>query len=270
MPAPVLVKEIPTQAVNEGASFGPLNLRDYFQAPEGSLSFQLANPLPPGLIFTAEGILSGIPETDTQGDYEIIVRAKTADGEVETRFALIIEPNLNTQAGAYADQLKTRIWEALGKNMPLPQLEDIYKRPISILDVYYILERWAPLTIWNAFDLEPAGPKSLINLPGASPHYLIYDRGSCLTATPKELFSHERTLADSIATAKAMGREVYKRSWTIEFAGFEKMVRAAWVEIKREGDLKGKPLEVLYFKPTPQDERIYQNEARALKSSSIR
>ena len=105
----------------------------------------------------------------------------------------------------------------------------------------------------------------MLTLEGTSPHYNVYDRGSCLVACPKDLFSHVRTIDDGLQTARAMAREVYKRDWTIELAGLDKMSRAAWVEIQHLGDLNGKRLEVINFIPTPDDVKVYS--AQALEKS---
>src|SRR6202044_861685 len=119
------------------------------------------------------------------------------------------------------------------------------------------------LAIWDVYNLESAGDKIPLSLPGVSPYYQIYDRGSCLVGAPKDLFSHQRTLADALQTAKVMATEVYKRGWTIEFAGFNKMVRAAWIELQILGDRQGKQLEILHYTPSAADINVYTAESKA-------
>jgi hypothetical protein len=60
-----------------------------------------------------------------------------------------------------------------------------------------------------------------------------------------------------------MSREAYKRGWTVELTGFNKMVRASWVEIQILVHKYGKPLEVLHYEPTEADQKLYQAEEQA-------
>ncbi len=275
MPAPIIVKSIPAQVVNEQAAYGPFNLKDFIQSPAGSSPprFQAelggGQPLPRGLICTTDGIITGIPAKGTAGNYEIILTAENEAGSIQARFVLTIKPSLITSAAEYADRSKAEVWEALEKNLPIPDLSELYGRPITTADIYYLLERWASLTIWDAFNLDAAGEKHLLHLEGASPHYNVYDRGSCLVTTPKDLFSQERTLVDALQTARAMAREVYKRGWVIEFAGFEKMIRAAWVELQLIGDKYDKHLEILHFDPTFKEMRIYRDTRGTMSSFKL-
>jgi hypothetical protein len=268
MQAPVIVKTIPAQVINEGSAFGPVDLKQFIQSPDGApLHFNAAladgGGLPQGMICTDDGLLTGIPAKATQGNYEVVIIAQNEAGRVETKFLMVIKPVATGSPNAYADQLKAQVWEALEQNLPVPDLSELYGRPITMLDVYYLLERWAALTIWDAFNLDPAGEKKLLTLEGASPHYRVYDRGSCLVASPKDLFSEERTLADALMTAQAMAREVYRRGWTIEMAGFEKMVRAVWVEVQLLGERFGKSLEILHYDPSFTDIRLYREASKA-------
>lgn len=240
MAAPIIIKSIPPQIVNEMAAYGPFDLTEYIQAVDeaSALTFraELANgaALPQGMICTEDGLLTGIPAKGTNANLEIKITASNAAGSVETTFPFTIKPGF----GAFADQ------------------------PITVDDVYYLLERWATLTIWDALNLEPPSEKHLLQLEGASAHYNVYDRGSCLVANPKDLFSEERTTEDALQTARAMAREVYQRGWIIEFAGFDKMQRAAWVEIQHLEDVHGRKLEILHYDPTFKELRIYNEEAR--------
>jgi hypothetical protein len=161
----------------------------------------------------------------------------------------------------YLTELKKQVWEALGTNQATP-MQDPMTRDISPTEIYYLLQRWASLAIWDVYNLEPAGDKTLLTLPGASPHYEIFDRGSCLVGAPKDLFSYKRNLEDGLMTARAMADEVYKRGWTVEFAGFNKLVRAAWVELQVNGSKSGKFLEVLHFTPSASDMKLAQDQAQ--------
>lgn len=269
MAAPVIIKQIPNQGVNERAAFGPFDLKEYIQVPEGSelfFSAELADGsmLPRGMICTMDGIVTGIPAKDTQGNYEIVIEAENEEGSVQAKFVLAIMPAIvNKNSQAYIDDLKNQIWLALENNQQAPELADLIDRAITPLDVYYLLERWGTLTIYDAFNLEPPGEKKLIVLEGASPHYLTYDRGSCLVAVPKELFSHERTLADGIATCAALAREAYKRNWTVELVGFEKYTRAAWIEIQHQSQKNNRKMEVLNYEPTTNDMKLQYMQAQA-------
>lgn len=267
MPAPILATPIPAQVINERAAYGPFDLKQFIQSAEGNsaprFTAQLSDgqALPKGMICTSDGIVTGIPAENTQGTYEVIITAENDAGPLQATFVLTIKPSLATSAGEYSDELKKQIWEALEKNLPIPDLKELYNRPITPLEIYYFLERWGVLKIWDAFNLDPPGPPVLLTLEGASKHYNVYDRGSCLVVVPKDLFSYERTLADGLQTASVAAREIFKRNWTIELMGFEKMVRAAWVEINHLGDQYGKQLEIINFNPTPRDIKIYMDES---------
>lgn len=267
MAAPVLLKPIPAQIVNEQAAFGPFDLKEFIPASPGfKLQFRSelrsGEALPRGMICTEDGILTGIPAKGTANNYEIKVTAQNEEGFIEVYFDFTIKPTFADTGNEYIDQLKAQVWQALEQKLPLPDIGSLYEGPISVLDVYYLLERWATLTIWDALNLDPMGEKVPLLLEGASKHYHIYDRGSAIVATPKDLFSHERTLEDALQTARAMAREVYKRGWIIEFAGFEKMERAAWVEIQHLEDKFGKKLEILHYDPSFKELRIYTEEAK--------
>lgn len=275
MHAPVLIKPIPAQVINEGAAYGPFDLKSFIQVPEGgeAARFQAevsdGRALPKGMICTTDGILTGIPAKDSQGNYEVMVTAENAVGSIQSKFILTIKPSLITTGGDYFDKLKSQIWEALEQNLPIPDLGELYERPITALDIYYLLERWGTLTIWNAFDLNPPSDKKLLTLEGASKHYNVYDRGSSIVMCPKDLYSHERTIEDGLQTARAVAREIYNRGWTVEMAGFDKLTRAAWVEIQHLADKYGKPLEVINFNPSQHDLKLYSFEAENLRMKGL-
>lgn len=271
MAAPVVVKPISAQVVNERAAYGPFNLRDYIQVAEGSQAARFhaelkdGKSLPAGMICTADGILTGIPAKETSGVYEVVITAENDDGSIQTTLVLTIKPGMTTKDTGYIDELKAQVWEAMDLKLPIPDLEELNNRPITKADIYYLLERWAMLKIWDAYNLEPPGALRPLTLEGASPRYQVYDCGSCLVTVPKKLFSHEHTLEDGLQTARAMAREVYRRQWAVELVGFEKLTRAAWVEVQHLGDKAGKRLEVINFSPSLEDVRLYNTEALHLR-----
>jgi hypothetical protein len=56
-----------------------------------------------------------------------------------------------------------------------------------------------------------------------------------------------------------MIREIQKRGWNIQLAGYDKMVTAAWVEANRLNTLKqGHEIRVDYYEPTIADQNILQ------------
>ncbi len=277
MDQPTLIKPIPAQIVNEGANFGPLYLADFIGSPDsvsGKVRFQAelstGRPLPMGLICTSDGILQGIPAIKTQGSYEILVVAENDVGATfTTQFALTIRPSLVTDANELFGGFKTKIWEALINNLPVPDMGDLLNRPISPAELFYLLQRFAVLTIWDVYNLEMPSEKKLLTLPGMSEHYVIYDRGSCIVGAPKDLFSYERTLEDALQTSRVMAREVYQRDWTVELSGFNKMIRSAWVEMQILGDKNGKHLDILRYEPTASDQKIYLEKSKGLGAAGM-
>lgn len=266
MAAPVVIKPIPAQIINELAAYGPFNLKDYINTPDGSpIRFSAAlksgSGLPKGMICTQDGILTGIPGKGTEGNHEFVITAENAEGKVATTLVFAIKPSLGTEGVSYIDKIKAQVWDALENNLPVPDLSEMLEREITPLEIYYLLERWGILTIWDVFNLEPPGAKVSIELEGASPHYYVYDRGSCLIATPKDLYSHERTINDGMQTAKALAREAYQRNWTIELVGIDRLRRAAWIELQHLGDQHGKRLEILNYKPSTDDLKLYATQA---------
>jgi len=266
MAAPVVMQSIPAQITNEQAAYGPFDLKGFIRA-DAPLNFKAelisGEALPKGLICTEDGLLTGIPAKGTQGAYEIKITAQNNEGAVEIDLAFTIKPNFATaNNNEYIDQLKAQVWRALEDKLPVPDLGNLTNAPVTLADVYHLLECWATLTIWDALNLEPLGEAKLLTLEGASPHYNVYDRGSALVASPKDLFSHARTLEDALQTARAMAREVYKRGWVLEFAGFEKMESAAWIELQHLENLYGKKVEILHYNPSFQDLRIYSEESK--------
>lgn len=274
MTQPTLIKPIPSQVVNEHGTFGPFDLKPFINYEEGSplvfsAELKTGQALPKGMICTADGIVTGIPAENTQGFYEVVVTASNESGSLEVEFNFTIKPNMAGGSPDYFDKLKAQVWEALDQKLPIPDLSELYDRPITAVEVYYLLERFGLIKIWDAFNLDSPGEKVLLELEGASKHYNVYDRGSCLVAAPKELFSHERTLEDGLQTARAMAREVYNRGWTVELVGFHKLTRAAWVEIERLGEVYAKPLEVINYHPTPDDYKLVQTSLNRMQTPGM-
>jgi hypothetical protein len=277
MEAPVLIKPIPQQAVNERAAYGPLDLTEYISAPnagedteEGEASevhFEAdieGMGLPQGMICTYDGIFTGIPAKGTAGTYEVNIEASNKAGSIKVTFNLVITPAIpEKDTQDYIDALKQEVWAAIENDQPIPELSELLGRDVTPLEVYYLLERWATLTIFDAYNLDAPGEKKEIHLQGVSPHFVTYDRGSCLVAAPKDLYSHERTLADAIQTAQVLAREAVRRDWVVELVGFSKLTRAAWVEIQHLGEAMNKKIDVLNFEPTTRDIKLYQESSQA-------
>jgi hypothetical protein len=259
--APVQIKTIPQLITHVGAVLGPVDLKLLIQSPT-KMRFSAAqvdgSAFPDGLICTGNGLISGIAGANTEGNYDIVITIQNDTEEplvIQTR--LIVKERLSAEDPFFLNDLKSQIWQALGENLPIPEMNEFVNRPITPVEIYYLLQRYAVLTIWDVYNLEQPGDKIVLNLEGLNPHYHIYDRGSCLVAAPKDLFSHERTMADALDVSRTLAKEVYKRGWTIEFAGFNKMVRAAWVELQHLGDKHGKKLEILHYIVSPEDMRVY-------------
>ena len=147
-------------------------------------------------------------------------------GSVSFAFTIEVYEAISTDDIA---QLHEDAWVSLNKGGDLPEsLQAILERPISKEDVYYLLERYATFTLWNADDLRLADGGKQINVKDVSDKFNVYDFEVCLVAAPKSLFDHSRTLTDAVKTAEAMTREVHKRQWNVEFGGFDRM--RCWIK----------------------------------------
>jgi hypothetical protein len=267
---PVMSKPVPPIITHVGASLGPIDLKELIKPAQGNggairFSGELADgrALPDGIICTGNGLIAGIPAERTEGNYDLLITAVQGEGTpLVIEVKLTIKERLTIDDPFFFNSLKSQVWKALGDNLPIPEMGDLLNRPITAVEIYYLLQRFAVLTIWDVYNLEEPGVKTLLSLDGTNKHYHIYDRGSCLVAAPKDLFSHERTVADALDVSRTLAREVYKRGWTIEFAGFNKMVRAAWVELQHLGDRHGKKIEILHFVPSNEDRRAYTKQAQ--------
>lgn len=142
-------------------------------------------------------------------------------------------------------------------------------RPVNKADVYYLLQLFFPLKVWNAFDFSKPKSYTEIQIPGQSPHFRIVDGGSCFIMHPRELFSHERTQLDGIQTAKALASFIHSKMWTVEMAGFEKGQRAFWVQWQHNNIQKDAEYEILRYNPKKQDLDVYHNEAEAIFNGTL-
>lgn len=266
--------------VSEDTSIGLL----YTVETEGGL-------LPFALDYTITGVIYGQcrPPALERSPYKVNVIVSNGSGELTTQFELEILPALRPEdewsldtsfedefeesiqleeeeERALLDELdetsekenqflaeKREIWEAIIQGDTIPELKELMERPISHQEIYYLLSRISYFVIWNANDAAPAGELHALQLKGASEMFHVYDRGSCIVATPKQLFDHNRTLKHGVQTAQAMANEVFERGWRVEFGGFDKMVRAAWVEFELLSQKYGKPVSYSYFQPSSQD-----------------
>lgn len=269
---PVLLNHIPLQRVTEQSTWGPIYLTDFIHSPEesGKCHFfaELTNSqaLPEGVMCTSDGILTGIPAKQTAGHYDIQITVKNdADTPLLIPVTLIIREALTSDTINQLTALKNQVWEAIGDNVTIPELEALFDRPITDIEIAYLLERFATLTIWDVYNLDPPNDEKItLNLKGMSEHYIIYDRGSCLVAAPKELFSHARSLEDALKTARAMAGEAFNRGWTLELTGFPKLARAAWVELQVLSAQTQKSVDILRYTPTGEDYLLYEQQAKRL------
>src|SRR5665811_1280132 len=100
MAAPILIKPVPAQIVNEQAAYGPFDLKEFIQTPDKKLNLRFqggladGGALPKGMICTEDGILTGIPAKGTQGNYEIKVTVQNDDGAEEAKFLFTIKPSI--------------------------------------------------------------------------------------------------------------------------------------------------------------------------------
>ena len=267
---PILVKEIPVQVVHEGGLLS-LNFNEFIESPDaasGVVRFfaELSDgrALPQGVICTTDGLLSGIPANDTQGTYEVMIVAENESGIPSTaQFQLVIKPRIEMEeVNRYYTNLKNQVWGALEEGLPPPELAQLLNRPLTHDDIYYLMMRFATLKIWDVFNLEPPTAPKLLDIEGVSKHFNVYDRGSYIVGVPKDLFSYERTLEDALQTAKAMAREVYRRSWTVELTGLSKMARASWVEFQLLMEKHGKRIEIINYIPTSKDKFLFEYEIK--------
>jgi hypothetical protein len=266
----LLLKQLVTEiGVNENSSLAALDLKDYIENPTAeSIQFtaELADggELPAGIECSADGVLSGTPKSGTAKEepYKITIVAYN-NGVLP----LVIKIKLSIHKAAVEgseerptlDRLEefTDYWDKIAKGLPLPDIESLLTNEVRPLDIYHLLGRFATLIIWNADDLTPAEDGEIINLADASSLFNVYDFKSSLVAAPKDLYDTKRGLMDAVLTAQAMIREIKKRKWNIELAGYDKMVSAAWIETQKLNELgEGHEIEVRNYEPSDLDEDV--------------
>lgn len=271
---PILINPIPPLLLNEGSTFEPLDLKQFISY-EGELHFFASlvdgKSLPAGLDCSDEGVLSGTPQTGTLGEYQITL---TVENDSETPLIVWVKLSIQSaltrkEEAGFIPDLQARIEGVVTSPLQLFEKESLFAKPLTPAEIYHLLQQFAYLIIWDVYNLEAPGEKVTLTLENANPHYHIYDRGSCLVAAPKDLFSHQRTVADMLQAARVMAREAYKRGWTIEFAGFNKMVRAAWVELQKLGHQHNKKIDILHYDPPAEDFKIFEAEIKRPLSPSV-
>ncbi|MGD9152502.1 MAG: putative Ig domain-containing protein [Gammaproteobacteria bacterium] len=261
-----LKEVIPSVAVNEGSEVTAIDLNDYINNPTGeALRFTVelvgGGSLPAGINFSADGILSGIPQAGTARPlpYEItIVAFNPKVAPLVMHFKLTIY----AAAGKIDYNDFKNYWQNFAEGLALPDIEQLLTREITPLDIYYMLGRFATLIIWNADDLTSATKGVVIDIPQASKLFKVYDFSSAIVTSPSDLYDPNRGLKDAIQTAKAMIREIKRRNWNIELAGYDKMVTAAWVEVQHLNKATpGNPIKVYNYEPS-----LFDTEVLALSS----
>jgi hypothetical protein len=96
----------------------------------------------------------------------------------------------------------------------------------------------------------------LILLAGSHPHYVVYDCGECLIATPKSTYM-SRTLAEGMQTADALLREAHRRGWQkVGMGGFIKLARYMWVQMETHKDAWG--MQVVGYLRFAKDREVLQ------------
>lgn len=231
-------------------------------ALEGSpyqIQVTVSNGADTPLITTFElEILPGLPEQDEWSVDETLADEFSDEATLSAEEQSELLKSLKEQSekeGVFTED-KQAIWQAILQGQTPPELQALIDRPISHQEIYYLLSRMAYFVIWDAQNPAPAGLLYALALKEASEHFNVYDRGSCIVATPKQLFDHDRTLLHAVKTAQAMAREVFQRGWVVEFGGFDKMVRAAWIEFELLSQQHAKPVQYSYFQPSSHDIEI--------------
>lgn len=240
---PKLKEELLEFLLQAGSEITPIDLKKYIDNPSNvplkfSAELSLGGPIPENLTCSEEGIISGILGKNTAA---LLPHAVNVVAQGEGIEPLIFDIYLYIAAAEGAELAEPselefdleqfdQYWKAFHDKLELPDLEELLTRRITKRDIYYFISKFATLTVWNADDYRPADEGQLIEISGASEHFMVYNFDVAIVATPKDLYSTTRTLGDALQTARAMVQEAYKRKWNIELAGFDKMVSASWVE----------------------------------------
>lgn len=204
-------------------------LPDDIDIEEILLDTAKGDALPDGLTLDDKGVIRGVPRMGASvgSPYQLMIdiNDETCFQPIELRVGIQMNP----------EEIAKRqldIWRAYQQGAELPQdFIELLDRPITKLDVYHLVERFASFTVWNADDLALAKTGRKIKIRDVSEKYQVYDFDVCLVATPKDLYASDRSLTHALHTAKAMVREAHRRRWHVEFGGFDKMAMAAWYEV---------------------------------------
>ena len=245
---PKLLEEFLEFSLQAGSEITSIDLKKSIDNPSNiSLKFSaelsLGGPMPENLTCSEDGVISGILARNTAALLPHSVSV-VAEGEAIEPLAFDIYLYIVAAEGAEAEEAEElqpaelefdleqfdQYWKAFNDKLDLPDLEELLTRQITKRDIYYFINKFATLTVWNADDYRPADVGELISIQGESEHFMVYNFDVALVATPKDLYSTSRTMGDALQTARSMVQEAYKRKWNVELAGLDKMVSAGWVE----------------------------------------
>lgn len=246
--------------LNELSEIEAIDLREFLKIPKGAgdLFFEVdeeGDRLPLGLLLSEAGVLSGKPAQGTSKPtaYEVAI---VVQGEKVSPFLMTLKIKIDEarepegEEALWVNKLQN-YWRSFANDLSLPDIETILTREVSASDIYYLLERYGTLMIWNADDLRPADKGQLFAVEGISSRYNVYDFDVVLVATPKALYDPARTIKDGYITAEAMVNEIHKRAWNIEMAGHDKLMRRAWLEVQKLNRLgKGHHIEIHNYSPS--------------------
>ncbi len=248
---PKLQQEYLEFLVRAGTEIPPIDLKKSIDNPQKiplkfSAELSEGGELPASLTCSDDGVISGKAEKESGSflPYSIVVVAQNDTIEPLTfDVYLHIEPLEGKEESVESGEAPKEpselefdleqfdhYWQSFSDKLDLPDLEELLTRRITRRDIYYFIDKFATLTVWNSDDYRPADDGVLIKINGASDHFMVYNFDVALVASPKDLFSTTRTPGDALQTARAMVQEAYSKKWNIELAGFDKMVSAAWVE----------------------------------------
>ncbi|MBU1558340.1 MAG: hypothetical protein KJ588_00885, partial [Gammaproteobacteria bacterium] len=232
--------------------------------------------LPADIVCSKDGVMSGVAQAGTAKDvaYNISVTVQSASLEPFTFLVVLTiysaersqaseEGEMFYEQAKKAHEALKQYWQEIAAGEEHPDLDELLNRDVTPEDVYYMLERFATLVVWNADDLNPPSEGKLLKLKNASPLFRVYDFGVVLVASPVNLFDVHRPLGAALETARAMMQEVQRRKWNIEMAGLAKMMTAAWVEVKRLNlDAKDHQIEVHNYEPRKIDFSVLFSEIK--------
>lgn len=203
--------------------------------------------LPDGVTLGDDGVLRGVPRmgTSISSPFNIVVDVNDESYQVplELRVGAQLRPeDISGRQG--------KIWKALHESGQMPaEFMEFVDRPISKLDVYHLVERFATFTVWNADDRQLATTGKAIKVREGNDKFTVYDFDVCLVSTPKDLFADNRTLKDAYQTARSMVREAHRRRWHVEFGGFDKMANMAWADVQELNARSRHKMEIRNYTP---------------------